>query len=109
MPAATIPFAKTMKRRVGGTRSVGRGLAQIEPEGATLVAYAAKHGQYAMDGDQASIAVRARAGEKPRNAGGRDRLLFRKVRDEVIAATGRKQEPFTYGSLPSEELFFRRR
>lgn len=36
-------------------------------------------------------------------------LLFRKVRDEVMAATGRKQEPFTYGSLPSEELFFRRR
>ncbi len=34
-------------------------------------------------------------------------LLFRKVRDDVLAATGRKQEPFTYGSLPSEELFFR--
>jgi hypothetical protein len=31
------------------------------------------------------------------------------VRDDVMAATGRKQEPFTYGSLPSEELFFRRR
>jgi hypothetical protein len=31
-------------------RSVGRGLARIEPEGGTLVAYAAKDGQIAQDG-----------------------------------------------------------
>jgi hypothetical protein len=28
------------------------------------------------------------------------------VRDEVLAATARKQEPFVYGSLPSEDFFF---
>jgi hypothetical protein len=33
--------------------------------------------------------------------------LFRLVRDDVLAATERKQEPFVYGSLPGEELFFR--
>jgi tetratricopeptide (TPR) repeat protein len=104
------PFAKSMKRSVGGTRSVGRGLAQIEPDGATLVAYAAKHGQYAMDGEPGVNSPFVRALVKNLETPGIEiSLLFRKVRDDVMAATGRKQEPFTYGSLPSEELFFRRR
>jgi hypothetical protein len=34
-------------------------------------------------------------------------MLFRKVRDDVLAATQRKQEPFIYGSLPSEPFYFR--
>ena len=37
------PFAAAMKRS-GASRSIGRGLAQIEPAGETLVAYAAKGG-----------------------------------------------------------------
>src|SRR5262249_46926149 len=45
------PFVKTMTRSMASTRSIGRGLAPIEPEGATLVAYAAKHGQEAHDGE----------------------------------------------------------
>jgi hypothetical protein len=32
--------------------------------------------------------------------------LFRQVRDDVLTATGRKQEPFVYGSLPGEDIFF---
>jgi uncharacterized caspase-like protein len=32
--------------------------------------------------------------------------LFRRVRDDVLAATERKQEPFVYGSLPGEDFFF---
>jgi len=103
------PFAKTMSRGIG-TRSVSRGLAQIEPEGATLVAYAAKHGQYAMDGEPGANSPFVRALVKHLETPGVEiSLLFRKVRDDVMASTGRKQEPFTYGSLPSEELFFRRK
>ena len=44
------PFVPTMTKSAGSTRSVGKGLANVEPEGATLVAYAAKHGQTAEDG-----------------------------------------------------------
>jgi hypothetical protein len=33
-------------------------------------------------------------------------LMFRKVRDQVIARTNNAREPFTYGSLPGEELYF---
>ena len=32
--------------------------------------------------------------------------LFRLVRDDVLASTGRQQEPSTYGSLPGEYFFF---
>ena len=35
-------------------------------------------------------------------------LLFRKVRDDVLAATGRRQEPFVYSSLPGEAFYFRK-
>jgi hypothetical protein len=33
--------------------------------------------------------------------------LFRGVRDDVLLATARRQEPFVYGSLPFEDFFFR--
>ena len=43
-------FAVAM-RRAGATRSIGRGLASVEPPGETLVAYAAKEGTVAADGE----------------------------------------------------------
>ena len=43
------PFAAAMKRS-GAKRSIGRGLARVEPSGETLVAYAAKGGSVAADG-----------------------------------------------------------
>lgn len=103
------PFVKKMTRTA--TRSlttIGQGLANIEPEGATLVAYAAKHGQLAMDGDGENSPFVASLVKNLPTPGLEINLLFRKVRDEVLAATGRQQEPFTYGSLPSEPFYFRK-
>jgi len=38
---------------------------------------------------------------------GRDvRRLFDFVRDDVLEATNNRQQPFTYGSLPSRSDFF---
>jgi uncharacterized caspase-like protein len=34
-------------------------------------------------------------------------MLFRKVRDDVRSKTGGQQEPFTYGSLPAEAMYFK--
>jgi hypothetical protein len=31
--------------------------------------------------------------------------MFRLVRDDVVDATGNKQEPFLYGSLPGRQTF----
>lgn len=101
------PFAASMTRSLG-TRSLGRGLGNIEPEGATLVAYAAKHGQTALDGNQGNSPFASALARAILTPGLEINLVFRKVRDDVLTATNRKQEPFTYGSLPSEAFFFRK-
>ena len=102
------PFAKKMNRS-SATRSIGRGLGNIEPEGATLVAYAAKHGQTAEDGTAGNSPFAAALARTIQTPGLEINLVFRKVRDEVLAATGKRQEPFTYGSLPSEAFYFQSR
>jgi uncharacterized caspase-like protein len=54
------PFANTMKRSLA-SRSVGRGLAKIEPTMTdTLIAFAAKAGAVASDGDGATVRSRRR-------------------------------------------------
>jgi len=99
------PFAQRMKRTVA-SRSIGRGLARVEPEGGTLVAYAAKHGEIALDGEGTnSPFVTALLKHMP-TPGVEINKLFRLVRDDVMTATGRRQEPFIYGSLPAEDFFF---
>ena len=44
------PFTASMKM-ASASRSIGRGLARIEPTSGTLVSYAAKEGTIADDGD----------------------------------------------------------
>jgi hypothetical protein len=100
------PFAASMTRSAGVNRSIGRGLAQIEPEAGTLVAYAAKHGQVAEDGNAHSPFV-ASLSRHILTPGLEINRLFRKVTSDVLTATNRRQEPFTYGSLPDEDFYFR--
>lgn len=93
------PF-KVKMASAGSTRSVGRGLARVSPTGSdTLVAYAAKEGTVADDGEGENSPY-ATALIKHISTPGLDiRLMFGRVRDDVLASTGRRQEPYTYGSL----------
>jgi tetratricopeptide (TPR) repeat protein len=100
------PFLDKMVRSVT-SRAVNRGVGHIEPQGATLVAYAAKHGQEALDGDGANSPFMSALSKHVDMPGVEIVMLFRRVRDDVLAATQRKQEPFIYGSLPSEPFYFR--
>jgi uncharacterized caspase-like protein len=100
------PFLARMAR-TGGTRSVGRGLATTEPEGNVLVAYSAKHGTFAEDGAGGHSPFTEALLAYLEEAGLEINLLFRKVRDEVRKKTDRRQDPFIYGSLGSEPLYFR--
>ncbi|MGH6922906.1 MAG: caspase family protein [Propylenella sp.] len=99
------PFATAMKR-TGATRSIGRGLARIEPEGSSvLVAYAAKEGQVAADGDgRNSPFTKALLGALP-TPGLEIGILFRQVTAAVMADTGRAQQPFVYQSLGAEPIY----
>lgn len=89
------------------TRSVGRGLARVEPEGGVLVAYSAKDGQVAQDGDGTNSPFAQALLDHLPEPGLEINMLFRKVRDDVKSRTGGQQEPFTYGSLPAESLYFK--
>lgn len=93
------PFARSMKR-VTALRSLNRGLIAVEPMKAnTLIAYAAKGGSTAEDGDGDNSPY-ARALLKHLPTPNLDlRQAFGLVRDDVMKATDNKQEPFTYGSL----------
>ena len=100
------PFASQMKRTVA-SRSVGRGLARIEPEAGTLIAYAAKHGETALDGDGAnSPYAQALAKRIQQTPALEVRRLFDVVRDDVMEATRQKQQPFSYGSVSGSMDFY---
>jgi uncharacterized caspase-like protein len=104
----TNPFVSRMVRTGGLTRSLGRGLAHIEPAAGVLVAYSAKHGTLAADGPgKHSPFAEAEALLAHMEQPGLElNFVFRRARDHVLQATGGKQEPFLYGSLPGESLFF---
>ena len=85
-----------------------QGLAKVEPEGATLVAYAAKEGHVAWDGEGGNSPFVSAIIKNIEIPGVEINFLFRKVRDEVLKATGGRQEPYVYGSLPAEAFYFRR-
>jgi hypothetical protein len=93
-------------RRTGATRSIGRGLARIEPPGGTLVAYAARDGEVAHDGDNGNSPFVSSLLQRIETPGLELNKLFRLVRNDVMVATANSQEPFVYGSLPPDDFFF---
>ncbi len=93
------PFLKTMKRSMA-SRSVGRGLAKVEPAVSdTLIAFAAKAGSVALDGDAKNSPFTQALLHNIASPGLDLRIAFGRVRDEVLKATDHRQEPFVYGSL----------
>ena len=103
------PFLQKMQR-MAATRSVTRGLAAIEPLGATLVVYAAKDGETAEDGDGKNSPFATSLLRRIQEPGVEINRVFRLVTGDVLRATGNRQRPFVYGSLPGEdEYYFRLR
>jgi len=98
------PFATTM-RRERANRAVTAGLGKVEPTSPdTLIAFAAKAGSTADDGDGQHSPFTA-ALLKDLTVPGLDvRLAFGRVRDDVLKSTGNRQEPFVYGSLGGETM-----
>lgn len=98
------PFAKTMKRTIA-SRAIGRGLAKVEPTSPnTMIAFAAKAGSTASDGDSRNSPFAAALVEHLPKPGLDLRRAFGFVRDDVLKNTGNKQEPYVYGSLGGNDL-----
>lgn len=103
------PFAERL-RQSQPTRSIGIGLVRVDPLGGVLpdgilIGYAAKEGTVAFEGTSRNSPYAAGLLQHIEEPGLEIGKLFRRVRDSVFAATGGAQQPFTYGSLPSEDIF----
>jgi uncharacterized caspase-like protein len=98
------PFAQTMKKTVA-TRAIGRGLGKVEPASTnTLIAYSAKAGSTAQDGDGKDSPFTVALANHLATPGLDVRRAFGFVRDEVLRNTGNRQEPYVYGSLGGEDV-----
>lgn len=98
------PFAKTISRALT-SRSIGRGLAKIEPAMSdTLIAFSAKAGAVAIDGDGENSPFAAALVKYVAEPGLDLRIAFGRVRDDVLRTTGNRQEPFVYGSLGGDTM-----
>ena len=97
------PFARTMKRTA--SRAIGQGLAKVEPTSPNvLIAYSAKAGSTAADGDGKNSPFTAALSHHLTKPGLDVRRAFGFVRDEVLKTTNNRQEPFVYGSLGGEDV-----
>lgn len=99
------PFDSQMKR-ADATRAVARGLARVEPNKNTIVAYAAKDGETASDGDGANSPFTAAFVKNLQTPGLEVRLLFDTIRDDVMDMTRNRQQPFSYGSITARQQFY---
>ena len=81
------------------TRGGGGGMAAVDPDRGTLVAFAARDGQVALDGTGSNSPYAQALIQKIAQPGLEISLMFRQVRDLVLQKTGNLQEPHTYGSL----------
>ena len=98
------PFAAKMKRSIS-TRAVARGLAPTEPTDNVLIAYAARDGTTADDGNGRNSPFTTALLRHIETPGLEISFLFRRVRDDVMTETKREQQPFVYGSLSKEEIY----
>jgi Caspase domain len=101
------PFQSSMKRS-NAARSVQiLGLASVEPADNVLVAYAPRDGTVAADGAGRNSPYAAALLKHIETPGLEVDFLFRNIRDDVMAATNNEQQAFVYGSLSSNEIYFK--
>jgi uncharacterized caspase-like protein len=87
--------------------SLERGLAAPpESEPGTLVVYSAKEGQAAVDGDGVNSPFALAFVRQLKVPGREVQRMFDDVRDDVVEATNKRQQPYKYGSLTGKRDFF---
>lgn len=99
------PFAARMNRSIATRAAPTSGLGRIEPVGNVLVAYAARDGTTALDGDARNSPFAAALLRNIETPGVEVTFMFRNVRDDVMEATRNEQQPFVYGSLSRKAIY----
>jgi len=99
------PFAAKMRRSLALRAADRNGLGRIEPVGNVLVAYAARDGTTALDGDGHNSPFTTALLHNIETPGVEVSFVFRNVRDDVMEATANEQQPFVYGSLSRKAIY----
>jgi Caspase domain len=99
------PFAAKMQRAAATRAAASGGLGRIEPVGNVLVAYAARDGTTALDGDGRNSPFAAALLHNIETPGVEITFMLRNVRDDVMEATRNGQQPFVYGSLSRKAIY----
>ncbi|GKQ51660.1 caspase family protein [Bradyrhizobium sp. Ce-3] len=99
------PFAAKMSRSLASRAAANSGLGRIEPVGNVLVAYAARDGTTALDGDGRNSPFATALLRNIEAPGVEVTFMFRNVRDDVMEATRNAQQPFVYGSLSRKAIY----
>ena len=87
------------------TRAIGRGLAEVEPNGPnTLIAYSAKAGSAAANGGGKDSPFTSALARHLTTPGLDVHRAFGFVHDDVLKATNNRQAPFVYGSLGGNDV-----
>ncbi|MBT9288316.1 caspase family protein [Prosthecodimorpha staleyi] len=98
------PFLATMARR-SASRSLTRGLGRFEPTASdTLVGFATAEGETAQDGTRGASPFAIALAQHLATPGLDVEMALRKVRDDVMTATGGAQRPFKTGSIGGEAI-----
>ena len=96
------------KRQQGDlNRDVERGFVRVEPSDNVLVAYAAKDGTTAKDGSGRNSPFTTSLLKNLERPDLELRFMFAQVRDDVMSATNKLQQPYTYSSLSSERIYLK--
>ena len=99
------PFIAKMSRSLALRAVIGGGLGRIEPVGNVLVAYAARDGTTALDGDGRNSPFTAALLHNIETPGVEVTFMLRNVRDDVMEVTRNEQQPFVYGSLSRKAIY----
>jgi tetratricopeptide (TPR) repeat protein len=87
-------------------RGFERGFATVNIQSGTLMVYAAKDGQVALDGEGDNSPFASALVQRIATPGVEINKIFRLVRDDVMEATAGRQEPYTYGSVSGKEDYY---
>ena len=100
------PFAAKMRSRDGQKRGIPRGLAPVQSTQNIVVAYASAAGTTADDGNGRNSPFSSALIKHIETPGLEIGLMFRRVRDDVLAATKGEQQPFMNLSLSRTAVYF---
>ena len=98
------PFLRSGNGPMATRALVSRAIGEQSTTANTLIAYAAKAGSLSYDGTGPNSPFTSALIKYIAQPGIDIRIALGKVRDDVLAATGDRQEPFVYGSLGGETV-----